>query len=727
MQKSMTAYANFKQYSVRYDLKRHTFNCWYDPQKLVVEDAAVTEVRFGGHTYTLAEYQAVSFALTQRDNATSLAVTYAQGPAVQKELGIHFLLSDKGIAITFACRGDLDIHLSGHLRWGGDMEHATFAVNRNRSGQDLRCAHGPASSIVDNALFDRTTDSLIEITGCAPTRIAFDWEKSAYQFRLNTQGHDYNKGFQIQAHERVYQDQFHTLYQPVNPKTTFPDPPVGWMTWYAVQFDAGEKTVLENARWQAEHLQAYGANTIWVDWEWYHCDFSGRGQPGTDIFHPDPVRYPNGLKYVADEIKKLGLVPAVWIGATNDPTENEFIQAHPETVLVNKPQWCGQYFMDLTHPLTIEQFLPRVFGQIIDWGYQALKWDCLPTQIQLNDQYHDAFYDPDLSTQQAMLAAVDAARRVVGPDFYMLYCAGLTDRDWNIAAAGFDAARIGGDIFRWEDFIAQCVARVMRLYALHNVVFLNDPDNVILRPKFNTYDQALSRLSFVSLLGLPITLGDNLPDLPDDRVELLRRGIPTLNTHPMDVRTTAHDYRVVKTNLAINKPFEQWNVVDVFNLLEEEVAVTVDLYQDLHLDLEEGPYLVYDYWNREYLGEIAQSFSLSLRPCASKVFAVRKKLGHPQLVSTSRHLSQGAFDLLGVSWDEGRQVLSGVSKVVGGEHYEMVVYVPEGLRIFTEGNHTLLSETRSVGKNVWSMAFQPAATGEVTWSIAFTPSFPQAV
>ena len=100
----------------------------------------------------------------------------------------------------------------------------------------------------------------------------------------------------------------------------------------------------------------------------------------------------------------------------------------------------------------------------------------------------------------------------------------------------------------------------MKLYALHNVVFLNDPDNVILRPKFNTYDQAQSRLSFVSLLGLPITLGDNLPDLPEDRVELLRRGIPTLNTHPMDVRETVHDLRVVKTNLAINKPFEQWNV-----------------------------------------------------------------------------------------------------------------------------------------------------------------------
>jgi hypothetical protein len=98
------------------------------------------------------------------------------------------------------------------------------------------------------------------------------------------------------------------------------------------------------------------------------------------------------------------------------------------------------------------------------------------------------------------------------------------------------------------------------------------------------------------------------------------------------------------------------------------------------LALEEGPYLVYDYWNREYLGEIGHSFDISLRPYASKGGA--------------------------------------------GEPYEMVVYVPKGLRIFVEGNHTLSPEVLIVGKNAWSMSFQPAVTGEFSWSIAFTPSFP---
>ena len=724
MEKSSTAYANFKQYSVRYDLEGNRFNCWYTPKKLVIEDAAITKVLYNGEVFTLDAYGKASFSVSQDVDATRLTINYGNGPKPQQELGVNFLLNDKGISCTFACRGDLDVHLGGMLHWGGDMEHETFAVNLNRQGQDLRCAYGPASSIVDNALFDRKTDSALEISGCYTTFIDYDWEKGTYRFRLNTEGNDYIKGFRLRAYEHVIGDRFNIIYNPINRQTTFRDPPVGWMTWYSVQFDAEEDTVLENARWQAEHLKDYGANTIWVDWEWYHSDFSGVGQPGTDIFHPDIRRYPKGLKYVADEVKKLGFVPALWIGATNDSTENEFIRDHPETVLVNKPQWCGQYFMDLTHPLYLEQFLPRAMGQILDWGYEALKWDCLPTTIQLCDLYHDHLFDPNLSTEQAMLGAVEAARRIVGPDFYMLYCAGLSDRDFNIASAVFDAARIGGDIFKWDEFITQCIARVMKLYALHNVVFYNDPDNVILRPKFNTYDQALSRLSFVSLLGLPITLGDNLPDLPEDRVELLRRGIPPLNAHPMDLRSTAHDYKVVKANLAINKPYEQWNVVDVFNLLEEDVEVTVDIYSDLHLSLDEGPYLVYDYWNKEYIGEIPQYFTVPLHPCASRVFAVRKKLGHPQVLSTSRHLSQGAFDLSSLTWNESRDMLSGVSKTVAGEPYDIVLYVPDGFRIFVEGNDTLSPDLRKTGENIWVMRLNPVTTGEMSWSVAFTTKHP---
>jgi len=175
----------------------------------------------------------------------------------------------------------------------------------------------------------------------------------------------------------------------------------------------------------------------------------------------------------------------------------------------------------------------------------------------------------------------------------------------------------------------------------------------------------------------------------------------------------------VKVNLAINKPYEQWNVVDVFNLLEEEIEVTVDIHDDLHLPADDDSYLVYDFWNQEYLGEITRSFPIQLRPCASKVFAVRKKLGHPQVLSTSRHISQGAFDLLSLTWDENSKTLAGVSKMVAGDPYEIVLYVPDGYEVSNEGNKKLNRDLKKEGMNLWVIQFNPGTTGEVAWSVTF--------
>jgi hypothetical protein len=116
---------------------------------------------------------------------------------------------------------------------------------------------------------------------------------------------------------------------------------------------------------------------------------------------------------------------------------------------------------------------------------------------------------------------------------------------------------------------------------------------------------------------------------------------------------------------------------------------------------------------------------VQLRPCASKVFAVRKKLGHPQVLSTSRHISQGAFDIKSMIWDESRNTLSGVSKVIAGEPYDIVLYIPDSFRLFVEGNDTLSSNLKGLGKYLWVMRLNPGATGEVSWSVAFTVDFPR--
>ena len=66
---------------------------------------------------------------------------------------------------------------------------------------------------------------------------------------------------------------------------------------------------------------------------------------------------------------------------------------------------------------------------------------------------------------------------------------------------------------------------------------------------------------------MPITLGDDLTVLPEERVELIRRTLPTLNIHPKDIRESIHDGRRFLVNLAVSAEYEDWNVVDLLNML----------------------------------------------------------------------------------------------------------------------------------------------------------------
>lgn len=714
-----TAYAGFRNFAVRYDLEQHTFSCWYAPMGRVVSEAGISKVisAKGEPLMLPAEYREVSFRYAQNMDDTMLTITYRGGSDIIPELSLTFVVTQKGIRMRAEYWGDMDVHVTGKLHWGAAMETDTFAMCLDRAQPDLRSALGPASSTIDNALFDRLTDRALAFSGYGALRLWYDWNDGGYRFDAYTDRNDYVRGFAIGVAEQVYERRLDVPYRPINKQNTFPTPPCGWMTWYAVQFDASEKTVMENARWQKEHLADYGADTIWVDWEWYHSTFGGIGPEGVSALQPDPERYPEGLAAVASAIKELGLVPALWIGSSNEPAENEEIRNHPEMVLVHRPSWCGQYFFDITNEHFLHSYIPRVFGQIKEWGYQALKWDCLPITIEYADLYHDGWSHKELTSDEAFRNMVAAARNTVGEDFYMLSCSGHGERDITGAIDLFDAARIGGDIFKWSEFISQCVDRVLKFYQCHNVLHYNDPDNVVIRPKFNTYDQAVSRVTFLALLGLPVTLGDNLPDLPEDRVELLRRALPALDIHPMDIRETRRGGDLVCTNLAVERAFGRWNVVSALNLLEEEVEISLDIEADLHL--EKGVYLVYDFWNRAFLGEMSGRIPLALRPCASRVLTVHRKLDRPQLLSTNRHITQGAAEITAMAWDAERSVLQGTSQVVKGDAYEMTFHVPAGWRVMVEGNDTDSAEWGQKGEYLWQVTHRPAETGTYHWSVQF--------
>jgi hypothetical protein len=66
-------------------------------------------------------------------------------------------------------------------------------------------------------------------------------------------------------------------------------------------------------------------------------------------------------------------------------------------------------------------------------------------------------------------------------------------------------------------------------------------------------------------------------------------------------------------------------------------------------------------------------FKFEVPSQSCRVIAVRAAEGHPVLASTSRHVTQGIVDVRDEKWNAATNELTGVSKVVGNDPYELRV------------------------------------------------------
>lgn len=668
-------YCSYDEYSMIYDTDTNKFSVYYQNQSLVTDVYVEGIYRNSQKVIDTAFFSKpdVENSGILKENYSVLRVSYSREETTEP-LELYFSVGNTGIRMTVK-NADTDVvKLVGFFGQTIANTEDMIAICLERTGNDMRCSIGEAVSCVDHALYQKREDWAVSVGKTGQTKISFDKDTKQYRFELCLSSEGEWKEAQIVRKENILADQYHIKFAPVNKNATFSTPPVGWMTWYAVKFDACEDKVLENARWQAEHLKDYGANTIWVDWEWYHERMCGDRSDGVNSLMPDPKKYPHGMKYVADKIKELGLVPSLWIGYTNEPCENEFIEKYPDIVLAHDITWCGKYYYDFSNPHYLEEYLSAAIENVHKWGYEAVKYDTLPISIDKHEKYHMNMYNPALTTKKVFRNMIQKTRELLGRDMYMLSCSGSNNSTVLWASDIFDAARVGEDIFTWEEHLEN-VGRIQYFYPLHNIQLYVDPDNVVLREEFNNFEQAKSRAAMVSLLGLPMTFGDEFLDLSEDRIQLLKSTLPIMDIYPKDLCNAAsvkQDDMMIHLNIA--KAFEDYQVTGIFHLTEEPVQREWSLSKDLHL--EEGAYLVYDYYRDAFLGTIKEKLCLDFEPYECRILAFRADSGVPQIISTSRHITQGAAELVDVTYKE--DALRFTASLVANDSYTVSIFVPNG-------------------------------------------------
>ena len=475
----------------------------------------------------------------------------------------------------------------------------------------------------------------------------------------------------------------------------------GYCTWYSSpNGGAGsEKAMAELAEFSKRELTKFGFNTVLIDDQWQGPAIAkggimGTGPTGNYTRHDPKGPYPSGMKPTAAKLQQSGLRPGLWLTPFSWNPHDPLFKDHQDWFVkkadgsLYEVLWAG-WCLDMTHPAA-RDFLTSAARRITgEWGFGYLKPDALwcglavrctyPDPKFVEDQYGDAvFHDPTMSNMQAFRAGLRALRKGAGRGVYIGGCnIAQNFRSMGGAIGLVDAMRIGPDTGADWGSILPSVRLGSRLYYLHNRVWHNDPDCLMLREPL-TLDQARSFASWVALSGQLNLVSEWLPGLPPERLDCFKRSIPNTGLAARAIDLFEQDpARVWHLNDA-RDPKAVRDVIGFFNWDDKKSTdVTMDSEQ-VGLKPSTNGLVGFDYWENKMVELPDGKIAVSLKPSGCRILSLRPALVRPQVVGTSRHICQGVTDLSHERWDAKSMTLSGRSLVVGGDPYELRVNCPSG-------------------------------------------------
>ncbi len=539
-----------------------------------------------------------------------------------------------------------------------------------------------------------------------------------------------------------------------------------YCSWYAEGPDHGgagtEETTRELAAFIADkRLKDYGFGVIQLDDRWQDGPMIGGPATRFDKVKPDGP-YKNGIAPVAEFVKDKGLTFGLWW--------LPFGRNHMEPDFKDKQDWFvkwpdgsplrqksfGGTCLDTTHP-EVEKHLETLGRTIHSWGADYYKMDGLVTgagvdHVYINDGYkEDKFgecrplYQKGMTNIEALRHGLQTIRKGAGEKVFFSGCCAAQNMRMYAGTIGLvDAMRVGPDFNHDGQGIRSGPLRGSRVYFLNGKVWWNDPDPTKIRtsnetcsadPSIDggvTLEQARLTSSWVSLTDQFYLISDWLPNLPDERLEILKRTMAAhhATTRPVDF----FDNDLPNTWLVSDeKSGVRRDVLGLFNFHGESLKINHTLAR-IGLDAEKT-YHAFDFWANRMLPDIKGSYQDSLPANSCKVIALREAEGHPVLLGTSRHVTQGMVDVSSEQWAD--HLLSGTSQLIAGDPYELRIRVPAGWVIdgggipgdgaaatgvkLTDSAHSTITAVDAGEAGLVRVKLTASVNGPVHWQVKFKP------
>ncbi|MFC1493027.1 alpha-galactosidase [candidate division KSB1 bacterium] len=611
---------------------------------------------------------------------------------------------------------DEPLKLTGYI--SASEEAFPCESDRKRTGPDIvRHSVGMSKNLLNRAVYDRQNDWILSLDFPSDVKITPEsTSENENMFKIEITGHDIILRFRPAFYNK------HRGLKFFNPREykVWQDPVVGWCSWFAYFKDITEEKMKNAADVISEVLAPYGYEYIQMD-DGYQQEPAGT----PDTWLQPNEKFPSGLDDLSRYILDKGLKPGIWTYTSFH--QKEYAESNQELFVPDEKggpaygNWVG-YVLDGTNPDVFSRIIRPIYSGFKNMGWRYFKVDALRhLRYEGYNSFSDYFREKNVDLVETYRNFVKTIRDEIGRDNFMLGCWGIRPELTGI----IDGCRIGGDGFGY--------AGLAQYNSFNNVVWRNDPDHIEL-----SRAEAYRSCMVTSLTGSLFMLTDKPEVYKTDIVEPAKRAVPVLFTLPgqvydvdpsrsmnldmVDSEVSGDGKRFIDSNrsprcdlylLEINKPFENWMLLGRTGGETDRI-----LFRDLGLSVD-NEYYVFEYWSKKLLGSFNREFYTgSIDPLYNcQLFCIRKRVGHPQIIASNRHITCGGLDLENVNWADN--LLSATSTIVGYDTYTIYLTEPEGYTFsdFTCNNAEIISNTRNGIMRV--IQIRSISNTTVDWSVEY--------
>lgn len=511
----------------------------------------------------------------------------------------------------------------------------------------------------------------------------------------------------------------------------------GYCTWYSRPNGGAcdEVNILKLAESAKEKLVPYGFDFIQIDDKWQEGVYE-KGPRMVFSKHRQNGPYPNGMKAPAEKIKKLGIMPGIWWIPFGGKDFDPFFADKQELFVKNEDgspravKWGGTV-LDLTNPAAMDYVASNAKLLSREWGYDYFKLDGLWVGTGTENQYGNNEYEgddklgcgivhnPNTTPIEAYRLGLKTVREAAGQDTFLLGCnISQNMRSFGASFGLLDAMRIGPDNKKtWGSLVVGPWSGSNR-YFLHKRVWYNDPDPVYVAGETPLHHAQLI-CSWVSVTGSFNVFSEWLPGLDPERVRLLQRTLPS---HELFARPADLFERNFPRIWVLKDPNSDKVIVGLFNLdwewnVRSDIQIKYPM-DKLGLDAR-TTYDTYEFWT-EQSNRVQGSLEVNVPLESCRVLSMRPTKEHPQVISTSRHITQGIVDLKDELWNAASKRLTGTSDMVNGDPYELRIVVPstEWKAASVQAPDCTIHSTVAIGRTL-RIGWIPQKSGKVQWQIEF--------